>query len=220
MQLTYNLTQATELLGIHADTLKNYEKQERITPIRTEGGHRRYTIKQLYRLIKATVSIPVVPLLIQIEERNYRNFKELFKAFIEGPLMEKNCQIINSARKELSHNWSFWNPTIKIPGILSEDSAKEVGHYISVIINGRLNAPQHISVPTSTAVLMKNNNPMSEPPEILDKPFRIDNGNQDGYVNIHWRFDLNFCDYIPCEDFSKEVLYEHLDYPYCLKGIA
>lgn len=258
MQLTYNLTQATELLGIHADTLKNYEKQGRITPCRTEGGHRRYTIKQLYQLVKARIYIPIVPLIIQIKERNYRNFEELFEAFEQAELMEENIKAIQWAEQDFSHHHFISStPTISIPEIpknLTKDArrkeeapdmngvytigpdspmsstfiepfSEEIKQHITQIMENRLKKhpgwSTHISINTRRIGFRTK---FSMP----DKPIHISTLHPaDEYVQVCWQLGIandppdSICmDYINCEDFSKDVLYEHLSYPYCLKGIA
>lgn len=49
-----SITEAADILSIHPSTLRAWEKDGKITPIKTSGGHRRYTIESL-NSIKETV---------------------------------------------------------------------------------------------------------------------------------------------------------------------
>jgi putative resolvase len=42
-----SITEASELLGVTPKTLREWEKEGKILPVRTEGGHRRYEVKDL-----------------------------------------------------------------------------------------------------------------------------------------------------------------------------
>lgn len=42
-----SITEASELLGVTPKTLREWEKEGKISSIRTEGGHRRYEVKDL-----------------------------------------------------------------------------------------------------------------------------------------------------------------------------
>ena len=42
-----SIKEASELLGVTTTTLRNWEKEGKIYSIRTEGGHRRYEVKDL-----------------------------------------------------------------------------------------------------------------------------------------------------------------------------
>ena len=57
----YGPVQAAEQLGIHADTLRRWEKEGTITPpTRTAGGHRRYSdndIAEIQRQINAAPKV-------------------------------------------------------------------------------------------------------------------------------------------------------------------
>lgn len=49
----YSIKQAAKYLGVSAQTLRNWEKLGRITPLyRLPSGHRRYTSEQLIRFRK------------------------------------------------------------------------------------------------------------------------------------------------------------------------
>ena len=42
-----SITEASELLGVTPKTLREWEKEGKISSVRTEGGHRRYEVKDL-----------------------------------------------------------------------------------------------------------------------------------------------------------------------------
>ncbi len=42
-----SIKEASELLGVTTTTFRNWEKEGKISSIRTEGGHRRYEVKDL-----------------------------------------------------------------------------------------------------------------------------------------------------------------------------
>ena len=44
-----SIKSASDLLGVSTKTLRRWEKEGKITPTRTEGGHRRYDISTLLK---------------------------------------------------------------------------------------------------------------------------------------------------------------------------
>jgi excisionase family DNA binding protein len=44
---------AAELLGVNTNTLRNWELSGRIVAIKTLGGHRRYNIEEIKKIIDA-----------------------------------------------------------------------------------------------------------------------------------------------------------------------
>ena len=50
-----NITEASELLGVSTKTLRRWEKDGKISPFRTPGGHRRYDKEQLLKIINYKV---------------------------------------------------------------------------------------------------------------------------------------------------------------------
>lgn len=46
----YTASQAAERMGVHPATLRRWEARGLIRPIRTPGGHRRYSSTQLAKL--------------------------------------------------------------------------------------------------------------------------------------------------------------------------
>lgn len=51
MDIYISIKKAAELIGVVPKTLRNWEKSNKLIPIRTIGGHRRYSVKQLEKLI-------------------------------------------------------------------------------------------------------------------------------------------------------------------------
>lgn len=45
--MNYKIKEAAEYLGVHPESLRRWEKQGLITPMRTPGGYRIYTQEQL-----------------------------------------------------------------------------------------------------------------------------------------------------------------------------
>lgn len=51
-----SIDEASTLLGVHAQTLRNWEKQGKVHPVRTKaGGHRRYQEKEILNLRKQQI---------------------------------------------------------------------------------------------------------------------------------------------------------------------
>lgn len=48
----FTVAVAAELVGVHSQTLRNYEKIELLVPQRTQGGARRYSEEDIVRLVK------------------------------------------------------------------------------------------------------------------------------------------------------------------------
>ena len=49
-EATYTIGQAAQQLGVSTDTLRRWESEGRIHPIRTVGKHRRYSVADLEEL--------------------------------------------------------------------------------------------------------------------------------------------------------------------------
>lgn len=50
-----SITEAADILSVHPSTLRQWEKDGKITPSKTSGGHRRYTIENLNTITKEKV---------------------------------------------------------------------------------------------------------------------------------------------------------------------
>ena len=59
------ITAAAHFLGVSQDTLRRWEKKGALIPRRTVGGHRRYSRKQLERLLRQ----PMSPFLEKVEQK-------------------------------------------------------------------------------------------------------------------------------------------------------
>jgi len=46
----YTIQEAAKLLGVSISTMRRWEKEGKIKPIRTQGGHRRYTLEELSQI--------------------------------------------------------------------------------------------------------------------------------------------------------------------------
>lgn len=53
----YSIDEAASMLAVHPNTLRRWEKEGKITPYRTEGGHRRFTAAELAK-IKPDIKLP------------------------------------------------------------------------------------------------------------------------------------------------------------------
>lgn len=47
MKQLVSIGKASDILGVHVDTLRRWEDQGKITPVHTQGGHRRYRLSEL-----------------------------------------------------------------------------------------------------------------------------------------------------------------------------
>ena len=51
MNKLVSIKQAAELFGVSTKTLRNWDRDGRLSPIRTLGGHRRYCISDIKKVI-------------------------------------------------------------------------------------------------------------------------------------------------------------------------
>ena len=68
---------AAELSGMHPQTLRQYDRLGLVTPQRTEGGARRYSLRDIHRLVQAQrlsqdegVNLAGVARILELEEGN------------------------------------------------------------------------------------------------------------------------------------------------------
>lgn len=72
----YGISVASELSGIAAQTLRHYERRGLVTPIRTEGGTRRYSdddlerLKRISELVGKGVNLAGIGHILDLESRN------------------------------------------------------------------------------------------------------------------------------------------------------
>ena len=43
---------AAKMLGVHVDTLRRWDKQNKLSPVKTLGNHRRYQLYDIEQLLK------------------------------------------------------------------------------------------------------------------------------------------------------------------------
>ena len=73
----FTVGQAGELAGTHPQTLRQYDRVGLVTPRRTDGGARRYSLRDIARLVRAQrlsqdegITIAVVARILALEEEN------------------------------------------------------------------------------------------------------------------------------------------------------
>ena len=72
----YGISVASELSGIDAQTLRLYERRGLLTPVRTDGGTRRYSDDDLDRLARISelvaqgINIAGIAQILHLEHRN------------------------------------------------------------------------------------------------------------------------------------------------------
>ena len=66
-----SIEQASEMLGVSTQTLRNWEATGKLIPQRTHGGHRRYLESQIVALRKKQLSIPEI-ILPDVTKRKLR----------------------------------------------------------------------------------------------------------------------------------------------------
>ncbi len=82
----YVISVAAELAGVHPQTLRIYERKGLLEPARTGGGSRRYSERDIDRLLRiqrltaAGVNLEGVKRIMELEDQNERLGKELVRA--------------------------------------------------------------------------------------------------------------------------------------------
>jgi DNA-binding transcriptional MerR regulator len=72
----YGISVASELTGIDPQTLRLYERRGLLTPMRTDGGTRRYSdddlnrLQRIIELVDAGVNIAGIGQILNLENRN------------------------------------------------------------------------------------------------------------------------------------------------------
>jgi len=91
------VSEAAELLGVSTKTIRRWEKEGRIKSVRTEGGHRRFEVRDLlgnkggaaeYQRVLTTPRIGGLLCQARLVERNYFRFRlwhELSQKGVDSP---------------------------------------------------------------------------------------------------------------------------------------
>ena len=73
----FSVGQAAELAGVHAQTLRQYDRLGLVVPRRTEGGARRYTLRDIDRLAQAqrlsqeeSINLAGIERILSLQEEN------------------------------------------------------------------------------------------------------------------------------------------------------
>lgn len=96
----YVISVAAELAGMHAQTLRTYDRMGLVTPRRTQGGGRRYTrndvelLRKIQRLSQEDgVNLAGIKAIIELGEEN-RNLKDSLRK-----LTDENDELRNELRR-------------------------------------------------------------------------------------------------------------------------
>ena len=82
----FTMSVAAELIGVHPQTLRTYERKGLVNPARSPGGARRYSRRDLARVRRITeltaagVNLAGVERILDLEERLGREFEESLTA--------------------------------------------------------------------------------------------------------------------------------------------
>ena len=52
MEKLLNLKKASQYLNVHKDTLRRWDREGKLTPLKTPGGHRRYKLSDLDKFMQ------------------------------------------------------------------------------------------------------------------------------------------------------------------------
>jgi DNA-binding transcriptional MerR regulator len=87
----YGISVASDLAGVGAQSLRQYEREGLVTPSRTDGGTRRYSDDDLHRvrritdLLEAGLNLAGVALVLDLEDDNVELRAQLAAAMAEKP---------------------------------------------------------------------------------------------------------------------------------------
>src|ERR1043165_7010776 len=102
----YIISVAAELAGVHAQTLRIYERKGLIAPARTQGGSRRYSerdialLRRIQELANEGVSLAGVRKILDLEEQLARARRELVDA-VEQARREHRRDLVHVPRSAL-----------------------------------------------------------------------------------------------------------------------
>ncbi|MEM8903120.1 MAG: MerR family transcriptional regulator [Actinomycetota bacterium] len=97
----YVISVAAELAGLHAQTLRIYERKGLVEPSRTPGGSRRYSERDIQRLARiselteAGLNLAGVGRVMELEEENAR-----LRAELERRADEARRQVAEAERRQ------------------------------------------------------------------------------------------------------------------------
>ena len=93
VRAVYVISVASELAGMHAQTLRDYERKGFINPARTQGGSRRYSdddialVTRVHELTESGLNLEGVRRVLQLEAEVARLSRELELAHRAGAAM-------------------------------------------------------------------------------------------------------------------------------------
>ena len=105
----FTVSQAAELAGIHPQTLRQYDRSGLVVPQRTHGGARRYSLRDLDRLVRAqrlsqdeSINLAGITRILTLEEENRQLRRQIrrmrkpagssiFAADADGDIVEVQC---------------------------------------------------------------------------------------------------------------------------------
>ena len=115
----FTVGQAAQLAGIHPQTLRQYDRLGLVVPRRTEGGARRYTLRDIDRLTQAQrlsqdegINLAGVTRILSLQEENRQRRRQnrhlrrrlegdsVFEAGIDGEVVE-----VRQARSRFYRVW-------------------------------------------------------------------------------------------------------------------
>ena len=92
------IRQAAELLGVHPLTLRNWSEKRAVPCLRTPGGHRRYRLQDLQRMLAAPQEDPATAAaIVQLVRR-------AVSAAVDAPRRGASATALHTIREDLTHN--------------------------------------------------------------------------------------------------------------------
>jgi MerR family transcriptional regulator, heat shock protein HspR len=143
----FSVGRAAELAGIHSQTLRQYDRQGLVVPQRTEGGARRYSLRDVSRLAEAHhlsqdegISLVGIVRILDLEEENRQLRREVhrlnrpsgssvFAANAEGDIIE--MQRSQQARRWRRDIHARVRELPYRPHDVDADSAASIGHGVT-----------------------------------------------------------------------------------------
>ncbi|RBP97341.1 MerR family transcriptional regulator [Bifidobacterium aemilianum] len=112
----FTVGKAGELASVHPQTLRQYDRLGLVVPQRTEGGARRYSLRDVERLVQAQelsqeegVNISGVSRILELQEENRQLRRQIrrMKADQESSVFaaDKDGDIVEVPRSEQARQW-------------------------------------------------------------------------------------------------------------------